>query len=66
MTRLQKICGWIAAILGMLILSPLILAHGEPGHALGPGQALIVVIACFIFFALGAMIGSAIEKRNKK
>jgi len=66
MSKLQKIVGGIVAVVGSLILLPLILKFGTPGRPLGFGQGIVVIIASYIFFAISAAMGSAIEKKQAK
>ena len=64
MTRMQKACGACAAVLGNIVIVPVVLSFGEAGHPLSFGQGLAVIVASFMFFAAGSAIGSAIDKRK--
>ena len=65
MSTKQKICGGISVIVGMAILIPIVLSFGEGGRPLGLGQGLVVIVASYIFFAIGVAIGSAFHRNGK-
>jgi hypothetical protein len=63
--RKKIICG-VAVVMGNLLLLPIVLKFGTPGHPLGLGLGIVVIIASYVFYAIGVGIDSAIENRRQE
>lgn len=62
----QKVFGAIGGVSSLILTVFLVFHLGTPGHPMGLGLSILVIVVTYICYAVGSAIGGAIDDKRSE